>query len=156
MKKLITIVLLITLTVSCSDAKKNNIVSDTKIGQDQNDTYLKATIDGEDFYADVPGNLSGPNRISILATGIDKTQKIQIFMEYNQGPATYTLGKGNISLIYTNNRVHWIASKLRGEGTITITEEDGYYVGKFNFIGTGNDKTDKKQITDGEFRVLKK
>lgn len=59
-------------------------------------------------------------------------------------------------MIYTKAKVHWIVSKKRGEGTITLTEEGNYLIGHFSFIGTGNNKNDIKQITDGEFRVLKK
>ena len=54
-------------------------------------------------------------------------------------------------MIYSNNKVHWIASKLRGEGTITLTEEGRYLIGKFSF--TAADNENKKQITDGEFKV---
>lgn len=157
MKKLITIILFLTLTISCSDDKKNKIASDTKIGQAQNDTYLKATIDGETFYTKTLHNYSSQDLIVVAGTSKDKNQEIRITIDFNKGLGTYTLGKeSSCSMIYTNTKVHWIASKHRGEGTITITEEDGYYEGKFNFIGTGKDKTDKKQITDGEFRVKKK
>lgn len=156
MKKLIIIIVSIALTSNCSNAKKNKVAGDTKTSQVQNDTYLKATIDGASFYADDPGNLSTLNTISILATDKNEKQKIKIFMDYNKGPGTYTIGKGKNSLIYTNNKDHWIASRVRGEGTIILTEEGDYLVGEFNFIGTGNDNTDKKHITDGEFRVSKK
>ncbi|TLP74284.1 hypothetical protein ES765_16460 [Maribacter sp. ACAM166] len=57
-------------------------------------------------------------------------------------------------MIYTNSKGHWIASKFRGEGTITLTEVGDYLIGKFSFTAVVNKI--KKQITDGEFRVKKK
>ncbi|MGC1204785.1 MAG: DUF6252 family protein [Flavobacteriaceae bacterium] len=125
------------------------------IDQVQNDTYLKATIDGETFYVKDPIYSPAGEMITVTANSKDKSQKIRIAIEYSKGPATYTLGKDKGTMIYTKAKVHWIVSKKRGEGTITLTEEGDYLTGKFSFTGTENDKTEK-QITDGEFRVLKK
>ena len=157
MKKLITIVLLAVITFSCSDAKKNKTTVDTKTDQAQNDTYLKATIDGVAFYAEAPHFIYDQKIISLAGISKDKTEKI--YINYNKGPAIYTFGKGisnSDNLIYTNNKVHWLAAKTMGEGTITITEEGAFLIGKFNFTGVNKEDKSTKQITDGEFKVLKK
>jgi len=48
-KKQIIILLLLVITVSCSDAKKSKLKDGTKKEQAQNDTFLKATIDDVAF-----------------------------------------------------------------------------------------------------------
>ncbi len=159
MKKIFTIVLLLVLTVSCSDTKKNRITGGNKIAQTQNDTFLKATIDGIDFYAEAPHYFSAQKIITLAAVSKDENEKIRIYINYNNGPATYTFGKGTSNsdnMTYTNNKVHWLAAKTMGKGTITITEEGGYLIGKFSFTGVNKEDSSTKQITDGKFRVKKK
>ncbi len=155
MKQLITIVLLI-ITCSCSDAKKKKTASTNDIDQAQNDTFLKATIDGEAFYAESPHYFSAQKIVSLAALSKDENEKIRIYINYNNGPATYVFGKGisnSDNMVYTNNKVHWLASKTMGEGTITITEEGGYLIGEFSFTGVKKENNSTKQITDGEFKV---
>ncbi len=159
MKKGIAIVLLLALTFSCSDAKKKKKTNDNKIEQTQNESFLKATIDGVAFYADDPFYYSAQNIITLAALTKDENEKIRIYINYNKGPATYIFGK-NISnsdnLVYTNNKVHWLAAKTMGEGTITITEEGDYLIGKFSFTGVNKEHNSAKHISEGEFKVPKK
>lgn len=159
MKKGITIAFLLALTFSYSDAKKKKTRNDTKIEQAQNESFLKATIDGVAFYADDPIYFSAQNIITLAALTKDKNEKIRIYINYNKGPATYIFGKGisnSDNLVYTNNKVHWLAAKTMGEGTITITEEGGYLLGEFSFIGVNKENNSTKHIAEGEFRVSKK
>lgn len=156
MKKLTTIVLLLVITLSCSDAKKNKTTGDTKISKSQNDTYLKANIDGVAFFVGDPIYHSAYDIITVAALNADETEKIRIYINYNKGPAIYTFGKGisnSDNLIYTNNKVHWLAAKTMGEGTIKITEEGEYLIGKFSFTGVNKEDSSTKNITDGEFKV---
>ncbi len=159
MKKGITIAFLLALAFSYSDAKKKKTRNDTKIEQAQNESFLKATIDGVAFYADDPIYFSAQNIITLAALTKDKNEKIRIYINYNKGPATYIFGKGisnSDNLVYTNNKVHWLAAKTMGEGTITITEEGGYLLGEFSFIGVNKENNSTKHIAEGEFRVSKK
>ncbi len=159
MKKHITLVLLLVLTVSCSDAKKSKIKDDTKIEQAQSDSFLTAMIDGVTFYTDAPIYFSAQNIITLAAVSNDENEKIRIYINYDKGPATYTFGKGisnSDNMVYTNNKVHWLAAKTMGEGTITITEEGGYLLGEFSFIGVNKENNSTKHIAEGEFRVSKK
>ncbi len=156
MKKHITLVLLLVLIVSCSDTKKDKIKDGTKIEQTQNDTFLKATIDGVTFYADAPIYFSAQNIITLAAVSKDKTEKIRIYINYNKGPATYTFGEGisnSDNMVYTNTKVDWLAAKTKGKGAITLTEEGDYLIGKFSFTGVNKEDSSTKQITDGEFKV---
>ncbi|WP_432410670.1 DUF6252 family protein [Rasiella sp. SM2506] len=156
MKKIITVILLVVLTYSCSDAKKNKTTDDTKTDQTQDDTYLKAKIDGVAFYAATPHFIYDQKIISLAGISKDKNEKIRIYINYTNGPATYAFGKdisNSDNLIYTNNKVHWLAAKIMGEGTITITEEGAFLIGKFNFTGINKEDKSTKQITDGEFKV---
>ncbi len=156
MKKVITIVLLLVLTVRCSDAKEKKIANDIKIEQSQNDTFLSAKIDGVTFYTDAPIYFSAQNIITLAAVSKDNTEKIRIYINYNKGPATYTFGEGisnSDNMVYTNTKVHWLAAKTKGEGTITLTEEGGYLIGKFSFTGVNKEDSSTKQITNGEFKV---
>lgn len=158
MKKLITIVLLVVITLSCSDAKKSKTTDGNKIDQTQNDTYLKAEIDGVPFFVEDPIYISAYNIITLAALSEDKNEKIRIYINYNKGPTTYTFGKGisnSDNLIYTNTKVHWLAAKTMGEGTITISEEGGYLIGEFLFTGVNKENNSTKKITDGKFKVKK-
>lgn len=161
MKKLITIIVLAVIICSCSNAEKNKEVADIKIDQTQNDTFLKAKIDGVAFYTVDLHYFSAYNIITLAAVSKDKTEKIRIYINYNKGPATYTFGKGisnSDNMVYTNNKVDWLAAKTKGEGTITITitEEGDYLIGEFSFTGVNKEDSSTKLITDGKFRVKKK
>lgn len=154
MKKPITLLLLLVLTFSCVDAKKKDIADGNKIDQAQNDTFLKAKIDGLAFYTDAPMYFSAQNIMTLAA--VSKNKKIRIYIDYKKGPATYTFGKGISNadnMIYTTNEVDWIAAKIKGEGTITLTEEGDYLIGEFSFTGVNKENTSTKQITDGKFKV---
>ena len=79
-----------------------------------------------------------------------------MYINYNKGPATYTFGEGignSDNMVYTNNKVDWLVAKTKGEGTISFTEEGGYLIGKFSFIGVNKKNNSTKTITDGEFKV---
>ncbi len=148
--------MLLVLIVSCSDTKKSKIAGVNKIAQTQNDTFLKAKIDGVAFFAEAPYYFSAQKIITLAAVSKDETEKIRIYINYNNGPATYTFGKGisnSDNMVYTNNKVHWLAAKTMGKGTITITEEGDYLIGKFSFTGVNKEDSSTKQITDGEFKV---
>lgn len=156
MKKPITLLLLLVLTFSCADAEKKDIADGNKIDQAQNDTFLKAKIDGVNFYIDAPMYFSAQNIITLAAVSKNKNEKIRIYIDYKKGPATYAFGKGISNadnMIYTTNKVDWVAAKIKGEGTITLTEEGGYLIGAFSFTGTNKENTSTKQITDGKFKV---
>ena len=73
MKKQITIVLLILVTLSCADIKKNKPSDSTKIDEAQNNAFLSANIDGENFYTDAPIYYSAQNIITLAAVSKDKT-----------------------------------------------------------------------------------
>jgi len=151
------IILLLTATIlfSCSDTKKNKISDGNKIDQAQSDCFLSAKIDGVDFYTDKPIYFSAQNIITLAAVSKDKTEKIRIYINYNKGPATYTFGKGifnSDNMIYTHNKIDWLAAKIKGKGTITLTEEGGYLIGEFSFTGVNNEGSTKK-ITEGKFKV---
>ena len=94
MKKLITIVLLIVITCSCSETKKNKESGETKIDNTQSDVFFSAKIDGEKFYTDTPIYFSSQKIISLAGVNKDKTKKIRIYINYINGPATYNFGKG--------------------------------------------------------------
>ena len=152
-KKLITIAWLFVITVNCFEAKKNNPIAGNKIDQAQNDSFLSAKIDGENFYEDAPMYFSAQKIITLAALSKDKNEKIRI---YKNGPTTYTFGENisnSDSMVYTNNKVDWLAAKIKGEGTITLTEEVGYLIGEFSFTGVNKESNSPKQITDGEFKV---
>ncbi len=156
MKKLITILLLVVTTSSCSDAKKSKIAEGNKIDQLQNDSFLTAKIDGADFFVEDPIYFSTLNIITLAALSKDKTEKIRIYINYNKGPATYTFGRdisNSDNLVYTSNKAHWLAAKTMGEGTITIKEEDGSLIGGFSFTGVNKEDNTMKQITEGKFKV---
>ncbi len=155
MKKTTLIILLIVLTCSCSDAKKNK--GSNEIKQAKAGAFMSAKINGVNFYSDNPTYLKIDNFINIDGRSKDKTEIIRLQIRYDNGSATYTVGKktnkkGN--MIYTYNKDHWIASKHRGEGTITLTEKGGYLIGEFSFTGDSGNNT--KQITDGKFKVKSK
>lgn len=152
MKNLIAMLLFIALTISCKEAKK------FEVGQTKDDTYLKATIDGEVLYVEKPINdfISTKKIISLFAKDEDKNEKIRMVITYNNGPSTYTLGKDQKNLfVYGNNKVDWAAVGSRGEGSVTISEEGSYLIGKFSFTGY-NPEGNPKKVTDGEFRVKNK
>lgn len=156
MKKLITIVLLLAVTLSCSDTKKNKISNGNKIDQTQNDSFLSAKVDGTAFYSVTLNYFSAQNIITFAAVSKDETEKIRIYVAYKKGPATYTFGKGisNVdNMIYTNNSGDWLAAKTKGKGIITFTEEGNYLKGVFSFTGISKDNKSTKQITDGKFKV---
>lgn len=156
MKKLITIVILLAITISCSETKKNKTADDNQVVENKNDAFLTALIDGEKFYTDAPVYFSSQNIISLAA--VSENEKIRIYINYNNGPTTYTFGKGisnSDNMVYTNNKVDWLAAKTNGEGTITFAEKGGFLVGKFNFTGVNKEDNTTKKITDGEFKVRK-
>ncbi len=156
MKKLITIAFLVAVILSCSDAKKNKISGGNKIDQAQNDSFLSANVDGVNFYIADPIYFSTQNIISLAAVSKDKIEKIRIYINYNKGPSTYPFGKGipnSDNMVYTNNKVDWLAAKTKGEGTITFKEEGGYLIGAFSFTGVNKENNSTKQITDGKFKV---
>ncbi len=158
MKKLIAIVLLATIIVGCNDSKKNKISDGNKIDQTQNDSFLSAKIDGKDFYIDAPIYFSTQNIITLAAVSKDETEKIRIYINYNNGPSTYTFGKGisnSDNMVYTKDKVDWLAAKIEGEGTITFTEDGGYLKATFSFTGVNRETKKRMQITEGKFRVLK-
>ncbi len=158
MKKFITILLLLVITVSCSDTKKSKIAGDIKTEQAQSDSFLTATIDGITFYAEAPNYFSAQNIITLAAVSKDKTEKIRIYINYNKGPATYTFGEGisnSDNMVYSNTKVHWLAAKTKGKGTITLTEEGGYLIGDFSFTGVNKEDSSTKQITNGKFKTKK-
>jgi len=153
MKKLITITMLLLMIVACKKENSSNNI----IEQAQNDTFLTAKIDGVKFYSDNPNYSKFDNLINLYGESKDKTEKILFQIVYDNGPSTYNMGKATNkkgNMIYTHNKVPWIVSKHRGEGSITLTEEGGYLIGEFSFAAVDNEN--KKQITEGEFRVLKK
>lgn len=155
MKNIITILLLLILTLSCSDTKKNKS-SGTKIDQTQNDSFLSANVDEVNFYIDAPIYFSAQKIITLAAVSKDKTEKIRIYINYNKGPATYAFGEGisnSDNMVYTYNENHWLAAKTKGEGTITFKEEGGYLIGSFSFTGVNKENNSTKQITDGKFKV---
>lgn len=159
MKNSITVVALLILMFGCSDIKKSTAAIETSTEESQRNTYLKAEIDGVDFYMEGPVYVSAYNIISLAALTEDKTEKIRIYINYDEGPATYTFGKGinnSDNLIYTNNETHWLAAKTMGEGSITIKEEGDYVMGAFSFIGVNKEDGSTKRITNGEFKVLNK
>lgn len=155
MKNLITILLLLVLSLSCSETKKNKS-SSTKIDWDQNDSFLSANVDDVHFYMDTSMYFSAQNIITLAAESKNKTEKIRIYINYKKGPAIYTFGEGILNsdnMVYTNNKVDWLAAKTTGEGTITIKEEEGYLIGTFSFTGVNKENNSKKQITGGKFKV---
>ena len=154
--KLITIVVLAIIIISCNDGKKSKINEGNKIDQTQSDSFLSAKINGKDFYTDAPIYFSSQNIITLAAVSKDKIEKIRIYIEYKKGPATYTFGKdidNTENMIYTKNDENWVASKVSGEGTITFTEEGGYLKASFSFTGISKDNKSTKQISNGEFKV---
>ncbi|MEE9363502.1 MAG: DUF6252 family protein [Cellulophaga sp.] len=156
MKKYITILLLLVLTLSCSDVKKNKTSGGNKIEHAQNESFLTAKIDGVKFYTNVPMYFSAQNIITLAAISKDKNEKIRIYINYNKGPAAYIFGKdipNSDNMIYTNNKVHWLAAKTKGEGTVTLTEEGGYLIGEFSFTGVNKENNSSKKITNGKFKV---
>ncbi len=153
MKKIITLIVLIVMSFSCSDAQKS------KTDQTKNDSYLTAKIDGVNFLIDAPYYYSAQNIITLAAVSKDGNEKIRIYINYNNGPTTYTFGKGisnSDNMAYTNNKTHWLAAKTKGNGTITFTEKGNYLMGEFSFTGVNKENNSTKQITEGKFRVLKK
>jgi len=156
MKKLLTIVLLATLIMGCNDSKKSKISDGNKIDQTQNDSFLSAKIDGKYFSTDAPIYFSTQNIITLAAVSKDKTEKIRIYIEYKKGPATYTFGKGinnTENMVYTKDKVDWLAAKTDGEGTITFTEEGGYLKATFSFTGVNKETKKTIQITGGKLKV---
>ena len=159
MKKHITILMLLVLAFSCADAKKNKIKDDTKIEQTESDSFLTATINGVNFHTDAPIYFSAQNIITLAAESKDKSEKIRIYINYINGPTTYIFGKGisnSDNMVYTKDKVDWLAAKTDGEGTITFTEEGSYLIGDFSFTGVNKENKKTLQITEGKFRVLKK
>lgn len=148
--------LLLALCLSCADAPKKKMADTAKLEQTQKDTYLKASIDGAAFYIAEPHYFSTLKIITIAAVSTDKTEKIRIYINYSKGPATYPFGKGisnSDNMVYTHNKVDWLAAKTNGEGSVTITEEGGYLIGKFSFTGVDKKDMSTKNITNGEFKV---
>ncbi len=145
MKKLITILLILTVTLACSDTKKNK----SKTG-----AFLSAKINGVEFYSDNPNYSKFDDSINLYGNSKDKTEKILFHIVYDNGPSTYNMGKATNkkgNMIYTQNNVSWIVSKHRGEGTITLTEKGDYLIGEFSFSAEDDNIT--KQITEGKFKV---
>ncbi len=156
MKKLITIVVLATIIMGCNDGKKSKISDGNKIDQTQNDSFLSAKIDGKDFYIATPIYFSAQNIITLAGVSKDKTESIRIYIEYKDGPTTYTFGKGipnANNMVYSNNKVDWLAAKIKGKGSITFSEKGDYLTGNFSFTGISKDNKSTKQISDGEFKV---
>lgn len=154
MKKLITILLMLTVTLACSDSKKNKVVGSNMINQTKTGDFLSAKINGVKFYSGNPNYSKFDNTINLYGKSKDKTEKILFQIIYDNGPSTYNMGKainkkGN--MIYTHNNVPWIVSKNRGEGTITLTEKGDYLIGEFSFLAEDDNIT--KQITEGKFKV---
>jgi hypothetical protein len=145
--------------MGCNDNKKSKISGGNKIDQTQSDSFLSAKIDGKQFFTNelFCNLLLDPNTISLTATSNDKIETFRFTIIYDNGPAIYTVGENSNksgNLIYTHNKDHWIASKKRGEGTITLTEKGNYLIGQFSFDGDSSNST--KQITDGKFKVKMK
>lgn len=154
MKKLITILFILTVTLACSDAKKNTPKDKNAIKQNKTETFMSAKINGVKFYSDNPNYTKFDETINLYGESKDKTEKILFHIVYDNGPSTYNMGKvinkkGN--MIYTHNKVSWIVSKHRGEGTITLTEKGDYLIGEFSF--SAEDDSITKQITEGKFKV---
>ncbi len=156
MKKRILLVVIIGIMLSCSETNKNKQTEDVKIVQTQNDTYLKATVDGVAFYTETPSNLSSLNNFTLLAADKGKNQKLKIFLDESKGPALYTIGEGKISVVYTSDKGTWIASRVRGKGSIDISKEGNYLKGKFSITCTSTGNATDIEITKGEFKVLNK
>lgn len=147
MKKIITILLILTVVLACSDTKTN---------KPKSDVFMSAKINGVKFYSDNPNYAKFDDVIDLYGKSEDKTEKILFHIVYDNGLSTYNMGKATNkkgNMIYTHNEVSWIVSKHRGEGTITLTEKGDYLIGEFSFSAEDNNST--KQITEGKFRVLK-
>jgi len=139
--------------------KKNRLSDGNKIEQAQNNSFLKAMINGVSFYTENLHYFSAQNIITLAAVSKDKNEKIRIYINYNNGPTTYTFGKGisnSDNMVYTKDKVDWLAAKTDGEGTITFKEEGGYLKATFSFTGVHKEIKKRMQITEGKFRVLKK
>ena len=152
----LTIMLFCTLAfVAC---KKENKSSD-KVIESTNKAFLTATINGVNFHTDAPIYFSAQNIITLAAVSKDKSEKIRIYINYINGPTTYIFGKGipnSDNMVYTKDKVDWLAAKTDGEGTITFKEEGGYLTATFSFTGINKETKKTLQITEGKFRVLKK
>jgi hypothetical protein len=154
MKRLITMILILTVTLACSDTKKNKPKGSNAVIQANTDAFMSAKINGVKFYSDNPIYNKFDDQIDLYGISKDKSEKILFHIVYDNGPSTYNMGKvtnkkGN--MIYTQNNVPWIVSKHRGKGTITLTEKGDYLIGEFSFLA--GDENITKQITEGKFKV---
>ncbi len=156
MDKLIALVLLIFVTTNCADDKKNGVNDSHKIDQGQQASFMTAQVDGKEFHSEELHYFSAQNIITIAAVSKDKTEKIRIYIEYNNGPRTYTFGKdikNANNMVYTNQSNDWLASKTKGKGTITFTEQGDYLKGVFSFIGVNTKSKKTIEVIKGEFKV---
>ncbi len=157
MRKLIAILSIVTIILACSDVKKNDLKNSSELIQTKTGTFLSAKVNGVEFYSDNPNYSKFDNVINLYGYNKGITERILFHIVYDNGPSTYNVGKainkkGN--MIYTQNKIHWIASKHRGKGTITLIEKGNYLLGEFSFSAKENNIT--KQITDGKFKVKMK
>lgn len=154
MKKIITITMLLLVVVACK--KENKLNTDESKKQTSSNYYFSATIDGKKFYSENPIHYKLQNVITIAAHNIDKSETIKMYIETKKGQTTYHFGKGidnAENMAYVKNKTTWIASKIVGKGTITLTEKDNYLVGDFSFTGVEyENRTDKKKVK-GEFKI---
>ena len=156
MEKLIALVFLIFVITNCADDKKNTVNDGHKIDQAQKGSFMTAQVNGKEFHSEELNYFSAQNVITLAAVSKDKTEKIRIYINYNNGPATYAFGKGlsnSDNMVYTKDKVDWLAAKTKGKGTITFTEQGGYLKGVFSFTGVDTKSKKTIEVIKGEFEV---
>jgi hypothetical protein len=156
MKTLMAIAILLFVATNCADDKKNVLSDANKIDQVQNESVMTAQVVGTSFYSEELNYFSAQNIVTLAAVSKDKTEKIRIYINYNNGPTTYAFGKGisnSDNMVYTNSSGDWLAAKTKGKGTITFTEQGDYLKATFSFTGVNTKNKNTIEVTQGEFKV---
>lgn len=148
-------VALLGLSIACgSDGDGNGVTDPDDIELPQGS--VSARIDGTQWRASA--GLTATYGNGIMAFGAtDGTVTIGLAAGIISGPATFTIGPGQISNanVYHTSGSGWLASSGTGSGTVTITEISATHAkGTFSFTATplpGTSAAGNRVVTNGVF-----
>lgn len=132
--------------------------SDDPAGPGLGDGDFTATIDGDDWSANVGAVATRNNNIIGLGAGDSDGLSMGIGF-VDAGVGTYPInGTSATNALLTEDGKTWVANSVTGgSGTLTITAIDGSHVaGTFSFTAVpsaGSGATGERAVTNGEFDV---
>lgn len=116
--------------------------------------YLKANIDGDDFSFNTLFAVTLGDKLSISGTIFSAQETLQLQMDQNIAPGTYTIGSNESGDAFASyNTPDYSFESVSGTLTI-ISNENGFIKGEFEFIADEFlDEAPSIEVVNGEFNI---